>query len=224
MTRRLGGLATAGVALLLALGSWTPAEARNFKMKAISEESYERLNEDARTEYDRAYFLADHILYDQALNAAERAIELQPTSVELRYFAIRLSSFLAEVNLRVEAVTYLERAALQCEAILEMDGIPPTLRDKVRTELVKFQERAENIYRRDELRKTWGAEIAKTYVRTAYRNEFEKEREDRLEATLDALRNPDTRRSLAAKAAARTLSEAGDDESEEDDGAESPDL
>jgi hypothetical protein len=209
MRHQIAGWATLWVAALMTLS--TTAEARLFKVKPISEESYSRLNEEARSEYDRAYQLADHILYDQALNAAERAVELQPSSVELRFFVLRLASFLAEVNLESNAVSYLERAANQCQAILEMEGIPPTLRDRVREEYTKFTDRAENIYRRDELRKSWGAEIAKEHVRTVYREEFEKEREDRLESTLEALRDPDTRRSLAAKAAARTLA-GGDDE------------
>jgi len=209
MRHQIAGWATLWVAALMTLS--TTAEARLFKVKPISEESYTRLNDEARSEYDRAYQLADHILYDQALNAAERAVELQPSSVELRFFALRLASHLAELNLESNAVSYLERAANQARAILDMEGIPPTLRDRVRDEYVKFTDRAENIYRRDELRKSWGAEIAKEYVRTVYREEFEKEREDRLESTLEALRDPDTRRSLAARAAARTLA-GGDDE------------
>lgn len=217
MRHNIAGFATLLAAALLTLSAAT-AEARLFNVKPISEESYERLNDEARSEYDRAYYLADHILYEQALNAAERAVELQPSSVELRFFVIRLASFLAEVNLEANAVTFLERAAIQCEAILEMEGIPPSLRDRVRDELTKFTERGENIYRRDELRKSWGAEIAKDYVRTVYREEFEEEREERLETTLEALRDPDTRRSLAAQAAARTL--AGEDEEEEEAEAE----
>lgn len=222
MRHQIAGIATLCVAGFFLLSAAT-AEARLFKAKPISEESYARLNDEARAEYDRAYKLADHILYDQALNAAERAVELQPTSVELRNFAIRLASYLAEVNLDASAVSYLERAANQCQAILEMEGLPPTLRDGIRKEYAKFTERAENIYRRDELRKSWGAEIAKEHVRTVYRDEFEEEREDRLESTLQALRDPDTRRSLAAKAAARTLAGGAEDEvaAEEEDSEES---
>lgn len=205
MKLRIGGSLAAGVALLAFVLPAVPAWARDFKVKAISPESYERLSPEAKVEYEQAYQLADRILYRPALDAAERAIELQPTSVELRYFAIRLANYLADVNLQADAVTYLERAALQCQAILEMEGIPPTLRDRVRADLTKFAERAENVYRRDELRKTWGAEIAKDYVRSAYRKEFEEEREERMESTLQALRDPDARRSLAAQAAARAL-------------------
>lgn len=206
MKFRIGRSLAAGTALLATVVSVAPVWARDFKVKSISPESYERLSPEARAEYERAYDLADHILYKPALDAAERAVELQPTSVELRYFAIRLANYLADVNLQADAITYLERAALQCQAILEMEGIPPTLRDRVRADLTKFEERAENVYRRDELRKTWGAEVAKDFVRSAYRKEFEEEREERMQATLEALRNPESRRSLAAQAAARALS------------------
>lgn len=219
MRHQIAGMATVFFAALMTL-STTAVEARLFKAKPISEESYARLNDEARSEYDRAYSLADHILYDQALKAAERAVELQPSSVELRFFTMRLASFLAEVNLEANAVSYLERAANQARAILDMEGIPPTLRDRVRDEYVKFTDRAENIYRRDELRKSWGAEIAREYVRTVYREEFEEDREDRLKSTLEALRDPDTRRSLAAKAAARTLSGAEDEEAAAEDESE----
>lgn len=207
MKNRIGGMTTGvvgGLLLLVAAGS---AWARNFEISPISKESYEHLNPEARAEYDRAYYLADHILYDQALDSAERAVELQPSSVELRYFVIRLAGFLGELHLEADAVKYLDRAVKQCQAILDMDGIPPTLRDRVRADGDKLADRARNIYRRDELRKTWGAEVAKEYVRSAYRQDFEKEKQERLKSTLETLRNPETRRSLAAKAAARSLAE-----------------
>jgi hypothetical protein len=194
-----------GAGLSLLLFSAAPSWSRNFSPERISEESYTRLSDEARAEYERAYQLADRILYAQALDAAERAVDLQPTSIELRYFAIRLAAYLAELNLDVESVKYLERAGKQCQAILEMEGIPPTLRDKVRHDLGKFHDRAENVYRRDELRKAWGEKVAKDFVRSAYRDEFASEREERMQATLQALRNPETRRSLAAQAAAQVL-------------------
>lgn len=209
--------AFAGLMVAMLLLSVAPLSARNLTLKPISEESYSRLNEEARAEYDRAYKLADRILYEQALDATERAVELQPTSVELRFFAIRLAAYLAEVHLQAKAVEYLERAAIQCEAILEMEGLPPSLRDRIREDLAEFTDRAENIYRRDELRKTWGSEVAKDYVRAAYRDDFEEEREERLEATLEALRNPDARRSLAAQAAAAALADSPDEDENEDE-------
>lgn len=216
MKVRNNGWAACAAALLLLLSAGT-SWSRDFKVRPISEESYTHLSPEARVEYDRAYYLADRIVYTQALDAAERAIELQPSSVELRYFAIRLASFLAEVNLELKAIDYLERAGNQCEAILAMEDIPPTLRDRVRADLNKFHDRAENIYRREELRKTWGTKVAKEYVRSAYRKEFEKEKEERMKTAVDALRDPEARRSLAAKAAARALAapEAAGGETEE---------
>jgi tetratricopeptide (TPR) repeat protein len=219
MKPRIGGIALAAAIFTLLLSA-SPSWSRNFKAERISEESYSRLSDEARAEYDLAYQLADRILYGPALDAAERAVDLQPTSIELRYFAIRLAAFLAELNLEADALRFLERAINQCQAILDMDGIPPTLRDRVRHDLNKFHDRAENIYRRDELRKAWGEKVAKDYVRAAYREDFKSEREERMQETLQALRNPDTRRSLAAQAAAQVLSRSVEEDGSGPDSAE----
>jgi len=209
------------IALLLSAavfaGTARTAVAENFRVKPLTEKSLDRLSTEARSHYDKALYMADRMLYKEALEHAQDAIAADPGSVALRYFSVHLSDYLAlttfgpsaindKINQGDNASKYYALAIENLDAVLQMPKITNRQRARTAYDLQKVKKKRDNISERDNERRELGRKTAVKFARLvykdAYRKKFEKKFDEAVQAIIDAGEADE-----AAKAAAEALSE-----------------
>lgn len=194
------------------------AGAENFRVKPLTEKSLARINQEARVHYDKSVYLADRILFREALDEAQKAIAADPGSVALRYFAIRFSDYLAKttfgpslindnVNHGVDASKYYDVAIENLDAILQMPKITNRQRARTAYDLQRVKKKRDEVAERDNKRRELGRKVAVKYARQVYKDTYREKFKKKFEEAVEAITTAGEA-DEAAKAAAEALSES----------------
>lgn len=210
-------------AAVLAMALPGRAGAAALDIEPVSEETLAIMTPEAREAYDLALDYLDHILYAQSLQEAREAARLTPTSIELQYFCIDLAEYLARTSYGQEAQRYFDIILEHLNTILELPRLAPRQRQRAEFDLQKYQEARANVFRRDELRRSWGAEFATEFSQRVFDDEDEDPlREDplkRLQEAVQTVEEVQFGTATAAETAAEALAETAEEDYGEPAGA-----
>jgi len=163
--RFLSMIAGAVVLLLLAspIGAGSLLDA-----KLLTPRERDRLNRQARENYDKAIGALDHVDVPSAIRLVDQASQLDAEAVELHFLAQRLAQMRARVVAREEALMFYDVAEQALERVAKIKDLSPLTKHRYEIQKAFIADEKKKLGKREEGRAAFGDAFRKLYAQETY--------------------------------------------------------
>lgn len=177
-TMVLGGVLLLGGATLQAAEK---PQSRLLELKPMARQNVERLNKEARKNYELGMVAVDKINYEKGLDYFEKAVQQEPDNVSLRYMVIQMAQYLADTRFGTESIKYYDKVEDNLKAMIASPRLNAREKERAQGALETITALRQTVAERDEKRQKTGLEMGKAYAKQVYK-EPAKERAAKLKA------------------------------------------
>lgn len=149
------------------------------RLQKLSPDAVARLNEKAKAEYDLGLKWIDKFDYPAAIQHFNKAVEVQPDNLLLRYVAIQMAIYLGNTRKGKQAVEYFDTALTHLNVLDASTQLNSRERERVANYLNMVGKLKDAVGQRDLMRVKYGRELAKQYAAYIYKKEEKDDNKDK---------------------------------------------
>ena len=156
--------------MTMASGTWA-ADSVLLNLRELTPPEKTRLSKESLREYERGLQSLDKINNEAAFKHFQKAVELDPKHIHLRFLLVQLAHYLGDLSMDDDSVKYYDLAATNLSEILKSPKLNKREKERAEKSLELTQKLRQSVVERDQNRMKYGLELAKLYAKDIYKPE-----------------------------------------------------